>query len=100
MWWWREVRKATIPQEERDILERYGDQVIALMITSGHNPRSVALQEIYNNPAKLKNAEDWLTERSDRNERHEDRVETVEWAILVFVILGVIADFALLVSRV
>jgi hypothetical protein len=34
----------------------------------------------------------WLTERRDIHERKEDRLETVEWAILIFVIVGVLAD--------
>jgi hypothetical protein len=37
----------------------------------------------------------WLTERRDLKELHENRVETVEWAILIFVIVGVIADCAI-----
>jgi hypothetical protein len=33
---------------------------------------------------------EWLRERRDAAALHEDRVETVEWAILVFVVLGVV----------
>jgi hypothetical protein len=36
----------------------------------------------------------WLTRR-DIQERREDRRETVEWAILIWVIMGVIADIIL-----
>ena len=39
----------------------------------------------------------WLTERRDIHERREDRLETVEWAILVWVVLGVIADIILVI---
>ena len=39
----------------------------------------------------------WLTERADLKERHEQRLETVEWGIFVFVILGVIVDLLLLI---
>jgi hypothetical protein len=35
---------------------------------------------------------DWLTERQDIHERGEDRLETVEWAILIFVVVGVIVE--------
>jgi hypothetical protein len=38
-----------------------------------------------------------LTERGDLNERRENRQETVEWAILLFVVLGVVLDLALVV---
>lgn len=38
----------------------------------------------------------WLTERADLRERREDRIEMVEWAVLIFVVLGVIVDIALL----
>ena len=47
---------------------------------------------MYNKPETLRHATEWLTERGDSREQHEQRVETVEWAILIFVILGVIAD--------
>ncbi len=38
---------------------------------------------------------DWLQERRDIAARHEDRLETVEWAILIFVVIGVAADIAI-----
>jgi hypothetical protein len=37
----------------------------------------------------------WLTERADLAERTEDRIETVEWAVLIFVAVGVIVDVLL-----
>ena len=40
----------------------------------------------------------WLTERGDLRELHEQRLETAEWAILIFVIAGVVLDL-LLVSH-
>lgn len=38
----------------------------------------------------------WLTERADLTERREARLETVEWAVLIFVAIGVVADIVLL----
>ena len=38
----------------------------------------------------------WLTERGDLQEQRKQRLETLEWGILIFVIVGVILD-ALLV---
>jgi hypothetical protein len=34
----------------------------------------------------------WLRERRDIAAQHEDRVETVEWAILIFVVADVVLD--------
>lgn len=42
----------------------------------------------------------WLTERADLAERREDRLETVEWAVLIFVAVGVIADVLLVLQHV
>lgn len=42
----------------------------------------------------------WLRERRDIAAQHEDRVETVEWAILIFVAVGVVLDVVrLLIGR-
>jgi hypothetical protein len=95
LWWWRKVRKAKIPADERDFFERLGETVIQLAITSGLTPRSESLRGIYGKADTLKHAEEWLTERGDLREQHEQRLETVEWAILIFVVFGVIADFKL-----
>ena len=39
---------------------------------------------------------EWLAERRDHVERREDRLETSEWAILIFVIISIVADLLLL----
>jgi hypothetical protein len=96
MWWWRRVRKADIPKADRDLFERFGEHVIASVLTGGFNPRSEALRSLYSDEGRIPHAEDWLTERGDAAARHEQRVETVEWAILIFVVLGVLADLGLL----
>jgi Na+(H+)/acetate symporter ActP len=41
-------------------------------------------------------ARDWLTERIDKQAQRECRVELVKWAVLAFVVLGVIVDVMLL----
>lgn len=100
MWWWRKVRKAHIPREVRDIFERFGDMVIISVITSGMGQRIDELEAIYNNKNGLReHATAWLTERGDLRERHEQRLETVEWAILLFVIVGVAVDLLLLYGK-
>jgi hypothetical protein len=87
--WWRKVRKAVIPKSDRDMFKRFGETVIGSVLTSGLTPRTRELQHIYNNPA---NAAEWLTERGDSHEQREQRLETAEWFILVFVFLGVIVE--------
>jgi hypothetical protein len=96
MWWWRKVRRANIPQVDRDVFERLGENLIALILASGLTPQAPVLQNIFKNPNTLNNATNWLTERGDAHQRHEDRIETVEWAILIFVVLGVILDVVMI----
>ncbi len=94
-WRWRKVRKADIPKHERDVFERFGEAAIRLTLAGcagGSTPKE--LMDI-NAPQRIAHAVDWLTERADYLERRENRLETVEWAILVFVVAGVFADFAL-----
>ncbi len=95
-WWWRKVRKANIPKHEQDVFERFGEAAIRLTLAGcagGSTPKE--LMDIYNNPERIAHAVHWLTERADSLERRENRLETVEWAILVFVVVGVFADLAL-----
>jgi len=54
------------------------------------------LQNIYTDDVTREHAIAWLTERGDLQEQREQRLETLEWGILIFVIVGVILD-ALLV---
>jgi hypothetical protein len=90
MWWWRKVRRANIAQEERDKFERYGETVVAMGIAM-HLDKMPGLEPLV--------AAAWLTERADLAERREDRLETVEWAVLIFVVVGVIADIFLVLHR-
>ncbi len=41
----------------------------------------------------------WLTERADLREQREDRIEIVEWAVLLFVAVGVVADILLVLHH-
>jgi hypothetical protein len=92
----RKVRQAKIPKEQRDLFERCGETVVQLTVTSGHTPASSDLQQIYNDVNQARSyAEAWLTEMGDRHANKEWRLEFVDWAILIFVIAGVLADFAL-----
>jgi hypothetical protein len=99
MWWWRKVRVANIAPDLRRRFEAYGENVVAL---------AVANPEIAQGGGDLPNlvrmnyalAMDWLTERRDLHERREDRLETVEWAILIAVIVGVAADVAIVAHEI
>src|SRR5215470_11202696 len=92
MWWWRKVRWANIDQKLRAQFELLGDDVLAHAIAVG--AYTMAQGELL---VRLLNAHrteiiDWLRERRDIAERHADRLETVEWAILIFVVLGVVVE--------
>jgi hypothetical protein len=94
MWRWRRLRRVTIPPEERDIFERYGENVIGSVLAGGFNPATAELQGLYRSAEMKDRAADWLSERADARERREDRLETLEWAILLFVFLEVVYDLA------
>ncbi len=97
MWWWRRVRPANIPEDLRIILERYGEDALAHALAVGPRIESAELYTILNTQRAGVLA--WLTERRDIAARREDRLETVEWAILIFVIIGVITDVLLLLHE-
>jgi hypothetical protein len=92
MWWLRKVRKADIPEADRDTFERFGEPVIGMLLAGGFSPPLPELAQIYADKAKQEHARDWLTERSDAHERREQRQETLEWAVLIFVVVGVLVD--------
>jgi len=102
LWWWRKIRPANIPQADRDLFERFGEFVIGSVLAGGFTPSHADLQPLYQktNPAQQDYARDWLTERSDSHELREQRLETAEWAILIFVLLEVIADLPRLAGEV
>jgi hypothetical protein len=99
MWWWRKVHRADIPLPARVLFERYGETVVALLLANElaeHPPGIIkfgglSVKAIVDVDA----ASVWLTERADLAQRREDRLETVEWAVLIFVVVGVIADILL-----
>jgi hypothetical protein len=100
MWWrWRKVRVASIPAGTRDLFEQDGELVISMVLAGGFTPAAGELNPLYTNPSLKLHARDWLTECRDTHARKEQRVELVEWAILVFVILGVITDVMLLLHE-
>ena len=92
MFRWTRIKKARIQTEHRDIFERYGENVIAMMLVSGLNPGTGELYKVYNDDSAKASARDWLTERSTFHERREDRLETLEVLILIFVFAELLFD--------
>jgi hypothetical protein len=99
MWWWRKVRRATIPAELRERFELYGETLMALAIESGDATR-IGAELAGLGQQKRQEIVEWLRERRDLEECHEDRLETVEWAILIFVAIGVLADLAIVAHEI
>jgi hypothetical protein len=94
MWWWRKIRRTNIPQELRDQFELFGEAVLAHAVGAGeHSSKGIELDGLLRqNRTEIL---DWLREKRDEAARHADRLETVEWAILLFVVTGVIVDLLL-----
>jgi len=92
------VRRAAIPESERDIFERYGEHVVGTVLAGGFTPAARELRPVYSDATVIDHARDWLTERSDLKERHETLLFWLEVGVLLFVILGVIVDACLLVK--
>jgi hypothetical protein len=88
------LRRANIPPDERDVFDRTGEAGVQLALMGSFHPKS-ELATILNNEPLAKHAQEWLTERADIRARHEWRMECLEWAILIFLIVGVFADFLL-----
>jgi hypothetical protein len=98
MCWIPKIRKANIPDDQRDVFERFGEFVIGSVLTGGFRPAHPQLTQLYSDLRTQNNARDWLTERDDLKNQHEWRLEIVEWAIFIFVVVGVILDLLILIK--
>jgi len=97
MWWWWKVRRANkILRDVRDELERYGELAVATALARAFDVQSSPMFDLAR--THRDHALAWLTERRDIAERKEQRMETVECEILIFVIFGVVIDILLLVN--
>jgi hypothetical protein len=85
LWWWAKVRKADIPDDIRKMFEGYGETMVTLVLAT-RKEEDIGDLKIYWPQAVL-----WLRECQDKHALREDRLETVEWALLIFAIIGVIA---------
>jgi|SRR5271167_208211 len=97
MWWWRKVRYADIPSELRDRFELYGEAVLADALAVGAQTIKQGEELVWLLQEKRGSLEDWLRERRDVAERQAQRLETVAWALLIFVVCGVATDVVLLI---
>jgi hypothetical protein len=97
MWWWHKITHAKIESQLRERFERYGETLMALAIESGDATR-IGSDLASLGQGNREQIIEWLQERRDIVTNREDRLETVEWAILVFVLLGVILDVVLVIQ--
>jgi hypothetical protein len=80
----RKVRRADISKGDRDLFERYGESVIARVVSSINSPQE-ELARIVTNPGARDAARDWLTERGDEDEWRSQRDFLLEIAIIVLI---------------
>jgi hypothetical protein len=86
---WR-ARPANIPEQEQDIFERYGEHVIGSILAGGFNPAAQELQPLYSNQQMILHARDWLTECRDAHNIRERRLEILEWAIVILIVVEIV----------
>jgi hypothetical protein len=84
---WLFIRKANIPEQERNTFERFGVPVVGFALASSFHTAAPELHLVYDNPETRNHAADWLTEQYDRAERKESWLITMEVAITLFVAL-------------
>jgi hypothetical protein len=80
-------QEAEIPAKIKEICERYGEDVIGMMLASGLNPRAQDLRAIYATDETIAHATAWHTERSRSRQRRERITFSLEIAV-VLLILG------------
>jgi hypothetical protein len=92
MWWWTKVHKANIPKEIRASFEMYGEEMVASVLVT-RNFQDTDLSKYW--PEAML----WLRERRDKKALREDRLETLEWALLILAIMGFVAILPTIVSE-
>jgi hypothetical protein len=95
---WR-IRRAKIPADIRGLFELYGKDVVAMALGlgtvagGGRELPTQALMTVHHNQQA---AAEWLREERDREDCHKLVMTIVEILILVFVVVGVGLDAAIL----
>jgi len=91
LWWWQKVRRADIAPDLRERFEFYGERLMTLAIES-HDPNRIGAELSDLGQNKRTEIIAWLQERRDLTVQQEDRLETVEWALLMFVFVSVVLE--------
>jgi hypothetical protein len=97
-WRWHKIRKANIPDDVRRAFEETGEFAVQADLAQNYPPAKPILRDKYPDGTIKTHGQAWVREQFDRKARREDRLETVEVAILIFVVIGVVADL-LIVSH-
>jgi hypothetical protein len=88
------LRRADIPVDVRRAFEETGSFSMSAELSANYPPAKRILRDKYPDREIKDFGYAWIGEHYDRDERHQDRLETLEWAILIFVVLGVIVESA------
>jgi hypothetical protein len=93
---WFRIRKASIPEQSRQMFERFGPSVISAVLYAGFDgPNTTEPRKtLYENASSRTHAAEWLTEQYDRAERKETWSITMEVAITVFVAAELFSSIA------
>jgi cytoskeletal protein RodZ len=78
--------KAKIPRELEETCDRYGEEVIGMMLATGLTPRPEELQDIHYSKEKVEQARVWLTKRRSSS-RWRERI-TLLLEIVVVLLIG------------
>jgi hypothetical protein len=97
MWWWHKVRRAEISADIRQAFEDTGEYAVQSELSQNYPPAKVILCDKYADGVIKTAGQAWIREQFDRKARREGRLETVEVAILIFVVIGVIADILIVI---
>jgi hypothetical protein len=93
------VNRVEIPSGIRAIFELYGFQNVSFALVMGQPGPAVGilLKTVNENPNETKL---WLKEQRQLIERDEWRREMLEWAVLIFVVMGTVTELAMLFGKV
>ena len=106
--WWTKIRRAEIDANLREQFEALGETLISLRLAPlapADQMVGAQLQNLVVGPlvhsavsSHQTEAAAWLREKRDIQKQREDRLETVEWAILIFAIVAAIVGIIQIVG--